>query len=399
MKKMTGLLTSVPVAAMFLAAGGPAHAQPATRGAPTLRTPPAKRADARGDDPPAVQGVTPDKEIEHKPLPGGASVSLNLEDADLPELVKAISQITGKRFIFSSKLRQIKATVYSPSDAKITADEAYNAFLSILASNGMTVIPHGRFLQIVETSGVATHPTPVYGPASPVPNEDRYVTRLYRVAHVDVTEAAQVLAKFKSRDGELSVYAPGNLLILTDTGSNIHRMMRILGEIDVSGAGEQIWVEKLNYAGAAEVANKLDEVLDVKKSGAPGARGGGGVSVTRVVADERENALVIVAAEPDYLRMLELIKVLDVKPSGGGEIHVLPLQHAACKDLAQTLNQILGTAGIAGSAAMGRPGMPPVPGPSAGGVRGAAGPGIEDVFEGRVRITCDEATNAIVTTS
>ena len=46
--------------------------------------------------------------------PPGQLVNFNLEDADLPSSCDAISNITGKRFIFGGKVRQIKATVYSP---------------------------------------------------------------------------------------------------------------------------------------------------------------------------------------------------------------------------------------------------------------------------------------------
>jgi general secretion pathway protein D len=347
------------------------------------------------------------KEIDFKPKPGGFGVNFNLDDADLPELVKAISQISGRRFIYGGKLRQIKATVYSPSDTKITAEEAYQAFLSILLTNGMTVIPHGRFLKIVETPGIVTDNTPLYNAFSPVPNEDRYVTRFYRLSHIEATDASTVLTKFKTKDGDITVYPPGNLLIITETGSNIGRMMRILEEIDVGGAGEELWVEPINYSSASELANKLTDILDLKKPGTGGSPGGKGApgavsgpAGPRVVADDRGNKLIITATEPDYLRLLELIKRLDVKPSGDGEIHVLPLQHAGCKDLSTTLNQILGTSGLGGAAA-----RPPgatgttTPGATAPGVRGAAGSGIDEVFEGRVRITCDEATNSIVTTS
>jgi len=438
----------VPVAAALIAAAAePAYAQPSTRGAPTLRTPPrspdaaaqtgaakpsgsasaapgaapatgagaaaggtpaAGAAGAAGAaDPMAAAGVKlAPKEIDFRPLPGNTLVSFQLDDADLPELVKAISSITGKRFIYGSKLRQIKATVVTPE--KVTANDAYGAFLSILALNGMTVIPHGRFLKIVETPGVAAETTQIFGTASPVPNEDRYVTRLYHVAHIDPTEASTVLTKFKTKDGDITVYPPGNLLIITETGANIDRMMRILEEIDVGGSGEQLWVENINYTSATELATKLSDILDLKKSGsaggaaagAKGAPGSVGSSGPRVVADDRGNALIITATEPDYLRLLELIKRLDVKPSGDGEIHVMALQHAGCKELATTLTQILGTGAGAFGGAGARPGATPTAGAAgAGGVRGAAGSGIDEVFEGRPRVTCDEATNSIVTTS
>jgi general secretion pathway protein D len=320
------------------------------------------------------------KEIEFKPKPGGFKVKFNLDDADLPELVKAISNITGRRFIYGGKLRQIKATVYSPDE--VTANEAYGAFLSILETNGMTVIPHGRFLKIVETPGVVTQTTPVIGTASPVPYEDRFVTRLYRIANVDATEVANVLTKFKSKDGDVTVYPNGNLIIMTDTGSNVQRMLRLIEDIDVGGAGDQIWVEPVHYAGAPEVATKLNEILDLK-GGGKGGKGG-----ARITPDERTNSLVITATQPDYMRLLKLIERMDVPQSGEGQIHVLPLQHAGCKDLSTTLQQILGGGGGGSAAPRGRAAQaPPVPGSA------------DDIFEGQIKVTCDEASNKLVVTS
>lgn len=339
------------------------------------------------------------REIEHKPIGGGALVNFNLDDAELPDLVKAISNITGRRFIYGGKLRQIKATVYSPE--KVTAGEAYSAFLSILETNGMTVIPHGRFLKIIESPGVATQTTQIIGTASPVPDEDRYVTRLYRLAHIDANETAAVLSKFKTKDGDITVYPQGNLLIITETGSNIQRMLRILEEIDVGGAGEQLWVEPIHYTSASDLATKLADILDLKTKGAAGAPGqAGGKGGGRVIADDRGNSLIITANEPDYLRVLELIKRLDVKQSGEGELHVLPLQHASCKDLSQTLNTLLGTSqmGMGGARPGGMQGAG-MSGSIPGRTPGSAGSGLDEVFEGRIRITCDEATNSIVTTS
>ena len=70
-----------------------------------------------------------------------------------------------------------KPSIYSPQ--KVTVAEAYQAFLSILETNGLTVVPHGRFLKIVETrrhrdAGDARS----YGAGQAAPAEDRYVTRM-----------------------------------------------------------------------------------------------------------------------------------------------------------------------------------------------------------------------------
>ena len=111
-------------------------------------------------------------------------VDFTIEEGDLSELITTISTITGKRFIYGGKVRNIKVNIYAPKSQKVTVQEAYQVFLSVLDTNGLTVIPHGKFLKIVESAGVATQTTPLYNTGQPVPPDDRYVTRLYRLAHV-----------------------------------------------------------------------------------------------------------------------------------------------------------------------------------------------------------------------
>jgi general secretion pathway protein D len=340
-----------------------------------------------------VSALAAPSEIEHRPLPGNTKVKFSLEDTDLPTLVKAVSEITGRRFIYGSKLHQIKVTVYSPET--VSAAEAYAAFLSILNSNGMTVVPHGAYLEIVESQNAARQPTPIYGTASPVPAEDRFVTRLYRVNNIDAGEVAQLLgSNFKSNDGNITTYPPGNLLIITDTGSNIRRMLRIVEELDVGSAGDQLWVQPVYNSSATDAAAKLNEIL--------GKGGKAGASV--VVADERTNSLIITATKNDYDKILELIKRVVDAPmvEGDNQIHVLPLQHAKCDELQGTISTILGGGGGArpGGGAnrpAGGANRPAAPAGGAGGGAGGAAP--EDIFEGNVRVSCDEATNSLLTTS
>ncbi|HEY1959648.1 MAG TPA: type II secretion system secretin GspD [Polyangiaceae bacterium] len=327
--------------------------------------------------------------VEYTPRSPNYKVSLSLEDADLAELVRVIGQLTGKRFIFGGKVRNIKASIFAPQ--KVTVAEAYQAFLSILETNGLTVVPHGRFLKIVETGGIASQATPTYGSDQSTPAEDRYVTRMLRLQHAPADEVANVLGHFKSKDGDITVASSGNLLIITDTGSNIRRMMQIVEEVDVGAAGDQMWIEPIHYASAADIASRINELFGIgggkggEKGGAAAGVGVGALHVTKVVADDRSNSVIIVATEPAYTRILEFIKRLDVPQTGEGEIHVLPLQHADAIELTKTLKELVeGGAGHAG-----------------GGAPGAKGgaPADTQVFEGAIKISADKATNSIVVTS
>ena len=318
-------------------------------------------------------------DIDYKPLSEGTLVTFNFEETELAELVDTIANATGRRFIYGAKVRPIKATVQAPG--KVTVGEAYQAFLSILETNGLTVIPHGRFLKIVETNGIASQTTPIYGTADPVPDADRFVTRLYRLGHVDANEVSTILSRFKSTAGDITVYPATNLLIITDTGSNIRRMLRIVEEVDAGGAGDQIWMQPVHYRPASEVASELNEMLDL----------GGGKGRARIIPDEHNNALILIATESDYDRLRELVDRVDVADTGEGAIHVLPLQHADCNDLSQTLNSLLTGTKSAAPAAARRP---------AAGAAPASASGSNDlIFEGNVQITCDASTNSLLTTS
>jgi general secretion pathway protein D len=320
--------------------------------------------------------------VEFKPRPGGDHVAFSLEDADLPELVRVIGELTGKRFIFGGKVHNIKATVFSPQ--KITVAEAYQAFLSILDVNGLTLVPHGRFYKIVDSPDAKTG-APVYVAGQTATGEDRFITRLHRVRNASAEDIGNVLNKFKSKDGDITVYAPSNLLIITDTGANIERMMRILEDVDVGGVGDQVWIEPIHYAIASDVSARLNEVFDLKggttAKGEKGAPPSTDIHVSKIIADDRSNSVVIIATERAYLRILEFIKRVDVPHSGEGEIHLLALQHADALELTKTLNEI-----VTGAQA-------------AGGAQAKPGTTQLAIFESGIKVSADKATNSVVVTS
>lgn len=317
--------------------------------------------------------------LEHAPRPPNAMVTLSLENADLPELVRTISEMTGKRFVVASSPKGFQATVVSPQ--QVTVGEAYQVFLSVLAADHLTVVPHGRFLKIVDAQD-AVHLAPIRSDAEGAPAEERFITYVHRVAHVSADEVASgVLSKLASHDG--SVIAYGNVLLITDTASNVHRLLQVLSEIDVAQAEDKVWLEPLRYMPASEVKKDLDDLLDVRKEGDKatkvGAPSGGGAEarVTKIVALQRPNALLIVGALAGYQRLLELIRSIDVPASDEGQMHVVMLEHADAKKLVGAINEAV-------AAAAGGP--------------GGAGQGSR-ALEGPARVSAEETNNALIVTA
>lgn len=373
-----------------------------------------------------AEGVTEfESGVDFRPMSPRARVTFNLEEADLPDLVRLISNMTGKRFILPGKVRAIKATVYAPT--KVTAAEAYNAFLSILEVNGLTVVPAGQYLKIMETGGIETQPLGM-SDGGPIPAQDRFMTRLQRLENVSAEDVANLLGRFKSADGSVIAYAPTNTVIITDTGTQIRRMMRLIEAIDVERTGEQIWIEPIHYATAADLAARLIEIFPpatAAGAGAPTAAAsprrrqqpaaqpaadgaaapspGGAIatvgegtgrgdssSITNIIADERTNSLIIIATERAYLRVLEMIRQLDIPLEGEGRIHVHYVQNGDAAEIAGALQELIG--GVSAAPAAGA-----APGGRAGAAASAGA--TPDLFEGAIRVTSYEPTNALVITS
>lgn len=371
--RRTSLTAAYAVASLLLSSVAFGQEEGANKNAAPKNEPSEELPGAAAQPPESMDTIAEKVETPYRPKPGGHMVKFNLEDADLAELVNHISGLTGRRFIYGAKVRQIKVTVVSPSP--VTLNEAYEAFLSILEANGMTVVPHGRFLKIVDASGIVSRDTPIYSRGAPIPESDRMVTRLYRLKHVLPSEVAKVLVKFKSKDGDISNYDEGQLLIMTDTGTQVRRMIRLIEEMDLGGVSSRMWIEPVHYGSAADLAKQLNEIYDLSKKQGTGANG-----LERVIAEEMTNSLIIVGTEDSYLNLLELLKRIDVAPSAEGRIQVLPLENADAEELSKTLTRMVGTGGKKQQQA-GQPGQ------------------TAEVFEGEILITADKATNSLIISS
>jgi general secretion pathway protein D len=324
-----------------------------------------------------------------KKWPDGKKFTITVpREAELEQLVQWMMTISCQKFIWNPKIRSGKVTILSPE--KVSLREAYAAFYASLESMGLTVEPTGSYFKIVESTDAKTLNLPVYEDGSPVPDNDRFVTQLVRVKSGNVKDIGDVANKLKGKQGSVEVV--GNLLIITDRGSVVRRLLKIVDELDTAGTGnnEKIFFYQLQYADAEEVATIIRDVFgegDKASKGAAkaaaGAAAGGGATFSRVIVDERTGTLIIITTEGDYVTIKRLIEQLDVRlPGGGGRIHVKRLRNADPKELAAVLQSLV-TGGTGGAAA-------------GGAAKKTTADGGVELFSGDVKVTADEATRSLV---
>jgi len=362
--------------------------------------------------------------IKCRKLPLNARIRLDFNEITLGDLTKFISCVTEQNFILTGGANRA-ATVSILSPRPVTAYEAYRAYLSALEANGLTVVPSGSFLEIVPAAESRSAGNPIYGPGSAGPNTDQMITRLIQLDHVPAEEILPVLDKFKGKAADISFYAPTNTLIITDSGTNIRRLLRLIEEIDVPVGKARVWIRPVVNTSAAEIVQLLQQIITE-----PGARGaptagagptprpvpqqrgrppqrpqppqtpdaGAGqdvqrLTVEKMIPDERTNSIIFVATRTAYLQVDRLIRRLDVPIPGEGSYHVHALENADAEEVAQTLQSLTQGSGGARRAATPQAGAAR---PQAGaGAPGAPG-GAVGLFEGEVRISAYQPTNSLL---
>ncbi|HDH00285.1 MAG TPA: hypothetical protein ENG80_00540, partial [Nitrospirae bacterium] len=245
-------------------------------------------------------------------------IAFNFIDVEIPALIKFISGITGNNFLFDEKIKG-KVTIIAPT--KLTVDESFSLFTSVLSLKGYTIIPSGPNTYKIIPSSLAKQTGTISGDET-IPVNEGYITKLLPVEYIKAEEAVQFLRPVVSRDGFLSSFGPSNLLLIVDSAVNINKISSILRLIDKPSIEEEkanINVYFLEYADATDLAKVLQGIIKDLKTSRKSVRRGGkksapkAVPILSVTPDKATNSLVIVASPSDYRNIKRVVKTLDRK--------------------------------------------------------------------------------------
>ena len=364
-----------------------------------------------------------DARADGKCTPMQGRFLLAFNKADIVDVLEQASRWTCRNFAYTDDVARGKITLLSKT--AVTAEEAYAAFLAALTANNIAVYPSGRYYKLVRIADAKKTPIPTLGDGAEIPALEQPVTKFFRLHYADPDQLRGIMGNFTSPQGADIQSIPPDVLIITDIGLNVRRIEKLLDALDKPGSGELIRFIQVRYASARELADKVNQIFQPAPSqpGRPGRRpviGGvapgtpgapapaqalaagdeGGLSISKVMADERTNKLVVIADEKSFQRIRDLVDQLDVPTAGEGQIHVVFMKNAAAEDLAQSLQALSqGQASTRrqGPGAAPQPGQPfqpaPLPGPPAAGAAGAT---TAALFSGEVKITADKVANALL---
>jgi len=329
--------------------------------------------------------------------------SFDYPNAEITDVIKAMSELTGKNFIIDPGVRG-KITIIAPT--KITVAEAWKAFLSALAINGWSIVPSGKFFKVKSARDARNDSVETYaGPYSP--DTDQMITRIIHLKHIQAADVNSKLRTLQSKFGDINVYEPTNSLIISDFGSNVERISSILRELDVKGFEEQLEVIQIRYAKAKDIADLMDQIINKGQRTRGASAGGAGFTsgiprfgqpptkgtseaFSLVIPDDRTNSIIVVGNKAGIAKIRDLVKKLDrrVRPDEAGGVYVYYVKHGDAEKIAQTLSGIAAEAKkpAAGSSTSGATALPPAE-------------QTQPVFGGEVKIAASKETNSLIITA
>jgi general secretion pathway protein D len=263
---------------------------------------------------------------------GGAQrfVTIDFNDVDINLFIKYISELTQKNFIVDREVKG-KVTIISPT--RISADDAYRVFESVLEVHGFAAIPSGSVIKIVPSVQARSKNIATVREGELPAGEDKVVTQIVSLKYANAEEVKNLLTPLVSKNSVLIAHAHSGMLIITDFYSNIDRLMDIVRAVDVPSDSEEMVIITLQHASAETVAKAVSQLF-VATPAQKGVR----PETVKVIPFERTNVLIVFASKGSVQRVRQLVARLDEDvPRKEGNLRVLFLQHANAEEMVKVL--------------------------------------------------------------
>jgi general secretion pathway protein D len=324
-------------------------------------------------------------------------ITMNFQNVEIPALARFISEITGKNFVIDENVRG-RISIISPT--RVTPEQAYSIFQSVLQLKGFTTVQAGPVIKIIPSRDARQSAALTQSQEPGTTQGDEFVTRMIKLRNTDATSVMNVVQPMISHDGLVAAFPQDNTLIISDLAYNVQRLLRIIGSLDVQGVQQNVAVIPLKLAFADDLAQQIEKIMTAREAAihgaavprpgmgvvAPSAQGAG--TSFSIVPDERTNSLIVLASPLEMREIKEMVSRLDVhSPNETYRIHVMHLRYAPAPEMVDVLNGLMnGTGGPSslspqtGRNSLGRGGSGGFGGSFASGFGGGLGSGLGGGF-------------------
>lgn len=222
---------------------------------------------------PGAPGAQPAKNPVPIPRPKveePATNTFNFPSIDINTFLNFYAELVGRTILRPANLPAPLITL--KTQTPLTRTEAIQAFDTVLAMNGITMINVGEKFVKAVPFGQAAQEAAQFSKveAGELPESAQYVTYMVQLKYVKPSEVLPVLQPFSRIPNSILAVESSQMLVIRDYSENVKRMLEMLKEIDVMVPAEFISeVIPIKYALATEIASALSSL----------STGGGATSV------------------------------------------------------------------------------------------------------------------------
>ncbi len=313
---------------------------------------------------PSYSQHTPGKDEHVKDSNDNDLVNLESE-MEIKDLIEYMSEISEETFILDSSVKGKKVTIITPGGFK--RKNADRLFETILDMNGFAIVKKDGVNKIIRKKDIKKESIPTeVGPPPYRTSSDRFITKIIKLQHTKASDISSILKPLTSKDGEVLAYPSSNKLIIIEKIDNVNRILDIIANLDIERKIELI---KINNVEAADIATKLLQIFSSNSQLRPSSpssssrsrrnsrnrsantnktlvEGESDILGFKVITDERNNHLIIIAYPHDMENIKKVIKILDVETEQVEQgIYVIRIKNADAEQIVSVLSNIIGTSG------------------------------------------------------
>ena len=333
------------------AATGPSSTDP-------LATQPSEKANQVHGTPDEAARPAPGMPRKAKKLTARASgpVSLSFDDADMYQVIQTVfGEILKVNYIVDQRVR---GRVTFRSVTPVEGDRVLSVMEVILRLNDVGVVEEGGLYRIVPISDIAREPAEVTVGRDPdsIEIEGKSIIRVVPVMYSQSSEIVKLITPFLTTTAVVIDVPNTNHIMLVDTDANVKRLLKLIDLFDSEQTRKkkpQVFVYHVQNSKAKDIANILQQVFlssgrggavnpplaappsagktagtsgaapgAVARSGSEGGLIGSGSQlgeglvspITKIIAEENLNSLVILSSPEDYEVIKEAIRRVDIIP-------------------------------------------------------------------------------------
>ncbi len=259
---------------------------------------------------------------------------INLMNADINAFVSEVADITGKNFAVDPR---VKGNVTVISNKALNRDQVYDLFQGVLNVNGVVAIPSGNTIKLVPD---------VNAKQSGVPFDfrnnargDGVVTRVIWLDNTNPNDLVPAIRPLMSQFAHLAAVPGTNALIVSDRAGSIEQLAGLVRSLD-GGADDKLEVISLKETNVDDLMTQIDALTATSVT--KDVRG----SRLRIIADSKNNRLLVKGDDKARQRIKALVNQLDVPPRDIlGGMHVFHLKNASAKSMATMLQGLISGSG------------------------------------------------------